>query len=305
VSLPGAIAPPTSPRAGGPTRPTVLKLGGELLEAPDRLRALARGLAALALEGPLAVVHGGGREIDADLARRGLSRIAVDGVRVTDAPTLDAVVAVLAGTVNTRLVAALVAQHLRAVGLTGADAASVPVTKAPPHLAVSGAVVDLGLVGDPLPGDAPRLIVDLLLLGYVPVIATLGLGAMGQLYNVNADTLAASLACRLGARRLLVAGSTPGVVGHDGRPLAMIDADMVAALVRNGTATHGMVAKLAACRAAIEGGVEDVRIIDARDGHRLSDAPGTRLVGASPATPGPSHRRPSAAPSCDAATEHP
>jgi acetylglutamate kinase len=257
---------------------TVLKLGGELIEAPDRLRPLAAAIAALAQAGPLVVAHGGGREIDADLARRGLSKVAVDGIRVTDAPTLDAVVAVLAGAVNTRLVAALVDQGLQAVGLTGADAACVPVAKAPLHRSVAGAIVDLGLVGEPLDEEPPRLLVDLLLLGYVPVVACIGLGPAGQLYNVNADTLAAALACRLGAGRLLIAGVTPGVNGDDATPLTRIDTGAIAALVSAGTATAGMVAKLAACRAAVEGGVEDVRIIGTRGVERLLDAPGTRIT---------------------------
>ena len=126
---------------------TVLKLGGELIEPGEGLGALVASLAALASAGPLAIVHGGGREIDAETARRGVPKQAVDGLRVTDQATLDAVVAVLAGTVNTRLVAGLVGAGVHAVGLTGVDAALGLSTRAPGHRAADGRLVDLGLVG--------------------------------------------------------------------------------------------------------------------------------------------------------------
>jgi acetylglutamate kinase len=256
---------------------SVLKLGGELIESAARAIALAPAVAALAAQGPLLVVHGGGKEIDAECARRGLTKRAVDGLRVTDADTLDAVVAVLAGTVNTRLVSALVAAGVPAVGLTGADAACVPVARSAPHRAVDGRTVDLGLVGEPLAGDAPRLLGELLGLGYVPVVACLAADRQGQLHNVNADTLAGHLAGSLGARRLIVAGATAGVLGADGQTLSTLTGAATDALVASGTASAGMVAKLTACRRALDRGVAEVVIVDGRNAASLLARHGTRL----------------------------
>ncbi|MGC4083596.1 MAG: hypothetical protein QM736_16180 [Vicinamibacterales bacterium] len=128
----------------------VLKFGGELLEDPSRLQTVVechrhdhgRGI-------PLAIVHGGGKEIDAALKVAGIEKRQVDGLRITDEPTLDVVVSVLAGAVNTRFVAALNTAGVRAVGLTGADGGCGRSEAAPPHHAVDGRIVDLGRVGIP------------------------------------------------------------------------------------------------------------------------------------------------------------
>ncbi len=128
-------------------RPTLLKLGGELLENEQKIAAVARAIARAT--GPLVVVHGGGKEIDAALAAAGIAKRQVDGLRVTDAPTLEIVVSVLAGAINTRFVAAINGAGGMAVGLTGADAGVAPVKKAPAHRATNGELVDLGLVGEP------------------------------------------------------------------------------------------------------------------------------------------------------------
>jgi acetylglutamate kinase len=263
----------------------VLKLGGELLE-PDTgtLASLGRAVAALAAEGPLLVVHGGGREIDAECARRGLSKRSVDGLRVTDAPTLDAVVAVLAGTVNTRLVSVLVAQGVAAVGLTGADAACVPVVKAPPHRALDGSLLDLELVGRPVAPSAPRLLSDLVSRGYVPVLACLGADADGRVYNVNADTLAAHLARTCGASRLYFAGAVAGVLDRAGALIETLHLDALDALLSDGTATAGMIAKLAACRDALAGGVGHVQLVCGRDREPFTLSGGTRVVATMPAS---------------------
>jgi len=258
---------------------TVLKVGGELLEPDgDRLSTLAAATASLARTGPLLVVHGGGREIDAECSRRGLVKRAVDGLRITDAATLDAVVAVLAGTVNTRLVSALVAQGVDAVGLTGADASCAPVVKSPPHRAVDGRLVDLELVGQPVGTAPPRLLLDLLARGYVPVLACLGADAAGQVYNVNADTLASHLARACGAHRLLVAGAVAGVLDRSGRVIETLDLDGLESLVADGTATAGMVAKLVACREALTGGVAHVQLVCGSDRDPFSGSGGTRIV---------------------------
>jgi acetylglutamate kinase len=242
-----------------------LKLGGELIEQPDDLRRVAAGIARLARRTPVVVVHGGGREIDAALAAAGIPKQQVDGLRVTDARTLDVVVAVLAGAINTRLVAALRAGGARAVGLTGADAAVATMRRAAPITSVSGERVDLGLVGSPVSNGTPELLTTLVTRGYVPVVACIGATRAGQLLNVNADTLASHLAAALGASRLVIAGGTSGVLDEQGRTIPRLTARDAARLVRSGTANKGMVAKLDACRSALRRGVGDVVIANGRD----------------------------------------
>jgi acetylglutamate kinase len=253
-----------------------LKLGGELLEDAGAMRTAATGVAALRASGPVAVVHGGGRAIDADLKARGKTPRFVDGLRMTDADTLDTVVSVLAGRINTAFVAALNAAGVKAVGLTGADAAIGLSTIAPPLQTTSGATADLGLVGVPSAGAPSQLLSDLLGLGYVPVVSSVGMTEDGALLNVNADVLAAHLARAIGAARLIIAGKTAGVFDADGRTCGRLDEEAARAMVAAGTARDGMVAKLGACLEAMAGGVEDVRIVDGRAGE-YEQAPGTLL----------------------------
>ena len=256
---------------------TLLKLGGELLEDPAAMRVAAAGIAALAAAGPLAIVHGGGRAIDADLKARGKAPQFVDGLRVTDEDTLATVVAVLAGRINTAFVAALGTVGVRAVGLTGADTSLGLATLAPALRTTAGTVADLGLVGVPR-HDAPvRLLTDLMSLGYVPVVASVAVDAAGELLNVNADTLAAHLARAAGATRLIIAGKTAGVFDAAGVTCPALDVQAARAMVASGTARDGMVAKLGACLDAIAGGVAEVRIVDGREGD-FTGAPGTTIT---------------------------
>ncbi len=255
------------------SKPLVFKFGGELLEDRANLAGVVAGVAAVARGGaPIVIVHGGGREIDAALKVAGIEKRQVEGLRITDAPTLDVVVSVLAGAVNTRFVAALNAAGVAAVGLTGADANIGVSTAAPPHKTVDGRTVDLERVGVPAGAADMRLLTTLTRDGFVPVIACIGLGRDGQLFNVNADTFAGHLAARLGARRLVVAGTTPGVLDAAGATLTALDAEAMDALVNDGTATAGMIAKLRACRHALSSGVDDVVIVDGRDRAALTAA---------------------------------
>ena len=255
---------------------TVLKLGGELLEDAAAIRASAAAIVRLAGREPLVVVHGGGRSIDAELKGRGLTPRFADGLRVTDSATLESVVAVLAGRTNTALVAALGALGAKAVGLTGADARIGLAEKAAPLATVTGEQVDLGLVGELTDGDV-TLIADLLGLGYVPVIASLGVAADGTLLNVNADTFAAHLAASLKARRLLVAGTTAGVLDGTGATIDELTPTDVEQLTASGTAHSGMLAKLTACRHARKGGVDEVAIVAGRGVEDFDSAVGTRV----------------------------
>jgi len=262
------------------TRPLVLKFGGELLEDHANLAAVVAAVARIAGVGagshapivPVVIVHGGGKEIDAALKRAGIEKRQVDGLRVTDEATLDVVVAVLAGAINTRVVAALNAAGVRAVGLTGADANCGLSDAAAPHQAVDGRVVDLERVGVPSADADMRLLETLVRDGFVPVVACIGIGREGQLLNVNADTLAGHLAARLGAQRLVIAGTTAGVLGDDGTTLPRLDAAAIADLVAHRTATAGMIAKLRACEHALNGGVDEVVIVDGRNQAALVSA---------------------------------
>jgi acetylglutamate kinase len=253
---------------------TVLKLGGELLDDAAAMRATAEAVIALAKQGPLVVVHGGGRAVDAELRARGLEPKFVDGLRITDAAALDVAVSVLAGRNNTSFVAALCSAGCRAVGLTGADASTGMSSRASSFTAASGETVDLGLVGQPV-ATSTALIVDLVRLGYVPVIASIGMTSEGELLNVNADTLAAHLAGALDADRLIIAGGTAGVLDADGNCIPDLTVGHVDAMIASGQAHSGMVAKLAACKAAIMRGVRDVSIVSGRG---IMNFDGTRLV---------------------------
>jgi acetylglutamate kinase len=255
----------------------VLKLGGELLEDAAAIRESARAIVRAAGAGPLVVVHGGGRAIDADLRARGQTPKFVDGLRVTDAETLDTVVAVLAGRINTAFVAALNTAGVKAIGLTGADAGLGLSTIAPPLQTTAGTAADLGLVGVPRAEAPARVLIDVMALGYVPVIASIGVSAEGDLLNVNADTLAAHLARAIGAAQLIVAGKTAGVFDASGATCPRLDARDARAMVAAGTARDGMVAKLTACLDAIDGGVAAVRIVDGRAG-AYGTAAGTTIT---------------------------
>ena len=253
-------------------RPLILKFGGELLEEPGRLQVAVGAVTTLGAHTPVVVVHGGGKEIDAALKAAGIEKRQVDGLRVTDEATLGVVVAVLAGTVNTRFVAALGAAGVSAVGLTGADAhcgLSVPV---PPHRAVDGRTIDLGRVGVPSDKADTRVISSLLSGGFVPVIACIGVGGDGQLFNVNADTFAGHLAASLSAHRLVIAGATAGVLDDAGATVSALEPQDVERLIASGTATAGMIAKLRACQHALSCGAAEVVIADGRDAATLVSA---------------------------------
>jgi acetylglutamate kinase len=276
-SQPDAAAPehPSS-------RPLVLKLGGELLESVAQRANIAQLAAAAVAERPLVIIHGGGRAIDAELKRRQIAPRKVDGLRITDADTLEAVVAVLAGSANTDLVAACVGAGIPAVGLTGVDAGFGRARRTAAYLATDGQTVDLGHVGDPEKVE-PRLVRWLVAGGFVPVIASLGLaeGPGASVLNVNADVMACRLAAALGDSDLVIAGGTPGVLDGQGQSIPALDVAGIDEVIASGTATAGMVAKLSACRAALVAGVASVRLVDGRglDGTRPIDgAAGTTLT---------------------------
>jgi acetylglutamate kinase len=219
---------------------TVVKLGGSTLGAHDTsLRDIA---AATARGERMVVVHGGGATISAWLARLGIEARFGRGLRVTDASSLDVVVAVLAGVVNTQLVAELAALGARAIGLSGADNRMLRARRYDD---------DLGFVGKIEAVDA-RPLVDLLDRGYVPVVAPIAIETSGaQLLNTNADTAAGEIAAALLARRLVFLTDVDAVLDAEGRPLAHLTSVEASALITSGAAAGGMIPKLeAAIRAS-------------------------------------------------------
>jgi acetylglutamate kinase len=255
------------------TAPVVVKFGGELLEDPSRLQVVVAAMARAASSGMgLVLIHGGGREIDAALTLAGIEKRQVDGLRITDEATLEVVVSVLAGTVNTRFVSALSAAGIAAVGLTGADGGCGVSEVAPPHRTVDGRIVDLGRVGVPDDAADVRLLETLFTGRFVPVIASIGVTRDGRVLNVNADIFAGHLAARLEARRLVIAGTTAGVLDDAGGTVDVLEQTAIERMIDRGTATAGMVAKLRACEYALAHGVGDVVIVDGRDRAALEAA---------------------------------
>lgn len=229
----------------------LIKLGGTLLDGAESRYLLALQIAGLVVKGHrVVVVHGGGKQLTRYLAERGIASRFVNGFRVTTPETLDAVVQVLAGQVNTELVAALEQAGARPVGLTGADDGLVQAVQLSAEL---GAV-----------GRVDRVRADLLDLltahGYVPVVACLAGGAHGQLYNVNADQMAVACASHFLADRLVFLTDVEAVLDGEKRRIAELTEAEAGSLIASGVATGGMEAKLRACAAAVRQGVPAVQI---------------------------------------------
>jgi acetylglutamate kinase len=242
---------------------TVIKLAGALLEDHATVRSLAGQIAVLAQEGhEVLVVHGGGRVFTATLKRLGIESKFVAGLRVTDRDTRDVAVMVFAGLLNKRLAAAISAEGQPAVGISAADA-NCFLAEPMVHNEVEGG---LGFVGY-LTSLNGAFIQSLWRENLVPVAACLGLGPDNELYNINADHMAAACAEYLGADQLIYLTDVAGVLDGD-KVLAAIACEDVERLVQSRVVSGGMVLKLEAAKRALEGGVREVRIV----GGTLPDA---------------------------------
>lgn len=247
-------------------RPIVVKLGGSTLGAHDTSIA---DLAALARSGlPVVVVHGGGKAITDWLIRLGAPTRFVRGLRVTDATSLEVVLGVLGGLVNTQVVAELARAGAPAVGLTGADDRLLLVEPADPELGFVGTIVEV----------RPALLRQVLAAGLVPVVAPLGLDRDGALYNLNADTAAGAIAAALEADQLIFLTDVEGVRDADGTLLRSLDPATTRALIEAGVIASGMIPKveagLAAGRAVIADGREPGAL-----GRALREEVGTLVIG--------------------------
>jgi acetylglutamate kinase len=262
--------------------PLVIKLGGEVVGGPA-LATIAGDLAVLAREGTRAVVvHGGGPQATKLQERLGLPVRQVAGRRVTDAETLDVMKMIVAGKLNVELCAALVAAGARPVGLHGASGPAITAVKRPPQIYAGAGPepVDLGLVGNITAVD--RKLIELLSAGgYLPVIACLGAGTDGQVYNINADAVANRVAVELGAEGLFLVSDVPGVFRDLADPTSRIPRLTIAegrALIASGAATRGMIPKLEESFAALAEGVRRIHIVgrlSAGDLAREAGAPGS------------------------------
>jgi acetylglutamate kinase len=227
-----------------------------LLEDDATVRSLARQVAALAQEGhEILIVHGGGRLFTATLQRMAIESKFVAGLRVTDRETRDVAVMVFAGLLNKRLVAAISAEGQPAIGISAADSHCF---NAEPmvHNEVEGS---LGFVGY-LTGLNSQFIQSLWQGGLLPVAPCLGMGPDNELYNINADHMAAACAEYLGADQLIYLTDVAGVLDGE-KVLSAVTCEEIERLVQSRVVSGGMVLKLEAAKRAIEGGVREVRIV--------------------------------------------
>jgi acetylglutamate kinase len=260
----------------------VIKFAGALLEDEAVIHSLARQVAELAREGhEILVVHGGGRLFTATLKRMGIESQFVSGLRVTDEETRDAAVMVFAGLLNKKLAAAISAEGQPAIGISAADAQAF---RAEPmvHNEVEGS---LGFVGY-LTGLNLPFIESLWRENLLPVASCLGIGADNQLYNINADHMAAACAEYISADQLIYLTDVAGVLDGD-KVLAAITCEEIERLVQSRVVSGGMILKLEAAKRAIEGGVRQVRIVGgtSTDALLLASHSDSRIE-AHPASPG-------------------
>ena len=257
----------------------VIKYGGHAMGEEELARLFAADAVLLKLLGlhPV-VVHGGGPQISRMLERAGVKSTFIDGLRVTDAATMEVAEMVLSGAIN-KEIASWITQagataDVRGVGLSGKDARLIMVEKAVRTRkgpdADADEIIDLGFVGEPTQVD-PKLIQDLInsVDDYIPVVAPIGVDAAGETYNINADTVAGALAGALGAKRMLLLTDVQGVLDAEGEIIREMSVQEARDAIAAGVATGGMIPKLETAIAAVEAGVEAVVILDGRRPHAL------------------------------------
>ncbi len=257
----------------------VIKYGGHAMGEEEVAKKFAADAVLLKMMGvhPV-VVHGGGPQISAMLRRTGSTSTFIDGLRVTDAATMELAEMVLSGAIN-KEIANWITQagaeaDVRGVGLSGKDARLITVEKAlrtrlNPDTGEEE-VVDLGFVGEPKRVD-PKLLEALIYADedYIPVVAPIGVADDGQTYNINADTVAGALAGALNAKRMLMLTDVPGVLDAKGQLIRQLTVAEAREAIASGVATGGMIPKLENAIAAVEAGVKAVVILDGRRPHAM------------------------------------
>jgi acetylglutamate kinase len=241
----------------------VIKYGGSAMEDPDLAHLFAQDVVLMRLVGmnPV-VVHGGGPQISDLMRRLGKEPEFVDGLRVTDAETVDIVRMALVGKVNREIVGSVNQHGSYAVGLSGEDAGLITVGQRDDKL---------GFVGDIRRID-PSILERLLREELIPVVASVGVDEAGQAYNVNADTVAGAIAESLRAEKLVYLTNVAGMYGDladEASLISRIDVDRLAALVDDGVLSEGMIPKTRSCVEAVKSGVSRAHILDGRIPHAL------------------------------------
>ena len=257
----------------------VIKYGGHAMGEESVAKLFAADVVLLKMLGlhPV-VVHGGGPQISAMLERAGVKSTFIDGLRVTDAATMEVAEMVLSGAINKEIANWITLAgseaKVRGVGLSGKDARLITVEKAKktrkdPDSMIEQ-IVDLGFVGEPKAIDTTLIEA---LIGaeddYIPVIAPIGVSEEGQTYNINADTVAGAMAGALEAKRMLLLTDVAGVLDKDGQLIRQLTVAEAKAAIETGVATGGMIPKLETAIEAVESGVEAVVILDGRRPHAM------------------------------------
>lgn len=251
----------------------VIKYGGHAMSDPGLKEDFARDIALMKFVGlnPV-IVHGGGPQISQVLSRMGIESTFVRGMRLTDEATMDVVEMVLGGKVNKEIVAQINQHGGKAVGLSGKDGGLILAEKlqivyrkdenTPPE------IIDPGLVGR-VTDINPAIINTLAGKGFIPVIAPVGAGKMGETYNINADLVAGSIAAALSAGRLILLTDVDGVLDASGNLISSIDSAAVRKMVDDGIISGGMIPKIEYSVNALKNGVDKVHIINGKKRHAL------------------------------------
>lgn len=254
-------------------RTFVVKYGGHAMGDPELAHDFAEDVVLLKAIGinPV-VVHGGGPQIGAMLKKVGVESQFIDGLRVTDKATADVAEMVLAGAINKEIVGWVARAGGKAMGLSGKDgglvtARKIQRTSREPD-SNSERVVDLGFVGEPDTIDV-SVIETISSAGFIPVIAPIAPGPEGETYNINADTMAGSIAAALGASRLFLLTDVHGVLDKQGELLTDLRPADIARLQQDGTISGGMIPKLETCVHAVEAGCEAAVVLDGRVPHAM------------------------------------
>lgn len=239
----------------------VVKVGGHAMDDGDLAARFAEDVVLMHSVGiqPV-VVHGGGPQIGALMERLGIQSEFREGLRVTDAATLEVARMVLVGKVNRDIVSGINVHGPLAVGLSGEDAGLITASARNP---------ELGYVGD-VEAINPAIVERLLVESLIPVVSTIGADLTGQSYNINADTAAAALAAALGAERILYLTDVEGLLADIGDPdslISSLDSSALEDLIADGTVSGGMIPKAQACIDAVAGGVASAHMVDGRVPH--------------------------------------
>jgi acetylglutamate kinase len=254
-------------------RTFVIKYGGHAMGDAELAGLFASDIVLMKQVGihPV-VVHGGGPQIGEMLERLKIKSEFVDGLRITDAATVEVVEMVLSGTINKQIVSAINAAGGTAIGVSGKDGNLIQASRFTGTQRDPGSnierVLDLGYVGEPEKIN-PQPLIALEQSGMIPVIAPIGFGTGGETYNINADTVAGAIASAIGASRLLMLTDVIGVLDKQGELLTDLTLQQVAELRRDGTISGGMIPKVETCVKAVESGVEAAVILDGRVPHSL------------------------------------